>query len=151
MNFVVLFVQPKNQQRSNNERQLDYNGFCDRSIPTSMPVALATVNEVGSRKAEVGSVKIAYCASASSRHCCASNISHVTSSFILHTSSFVYRAGIAALPIFRASLHPLYFTLPPSYGVESPRACHSIGTRRDELSTPHIWQKYVQRWPDTSR
>jgi hypothetical protein len=42
MNFVMLFVQPKNQQRSDNERQLDYNGFCDCSIPTSMPVALAT-------------------------------------------------------------------------------------------------------------
>jgi hypothetical protein len=49
MNFVMLFVQPKNQQMIYNERQLDYNGFCDGSIPTplpprhAMPVALATV------------------------------------------------------------------------------------------------------------
>ena len=28
-----------------------------------------------------------------------------------------HRAGIAALPIFRTSRPPLYFTLPPSYGV----------------------------------
>jgi hypothetical protein len=35
MNVVMLFVQPKKQQMIYNERQLNYNGFSDGSIPTS--------------------------------------------------------------------------------------------------------------------
>jgi hypothetical protein len=54
MNVVMLFVQSKNQQMIYNERQLNYNGFSDGSIPTSMPVALPTGMEVGSIKVEVG-------------------------------------------------------------------------------------------------
>ena len=53
-----------------------------------MPVAMATVNEVGSIKTEVGSTEIACCARARNGYSSASIISCVTSYFLLHAFDF---------------------------------------------------------------
>ena len=53
-----------------------------------MPVAIATVTEVGSIKTEVGSTEIACCARAQNGHSGASIISCVTSYFLLDASDF---------------------------------------------------------------
>ena len=63
------------------------NTYTKTSLPTSMPVAIATGMEVGSIKAEVGrKLPVA----------------------------LVHGAGIAVLPLFRASLHTSFFKLPTS-------------------------------------
>jgi hypothetical protein len=61
-----------------------------------MPVAIATVNEGGSIKTEVGSTEIACCARARNGHSGASIISCVTSYFLLHASDFGTTAVIVA-------------------------------------------------------
>ena len=54
----------------------------------SMLVAIATVNQVGSIKTEVGSTEIACCASAQNGHSGASMILCVTAYFLLDASDF---------------------------------------------------------------
>ena len=96
-----------------------------------MPVAIATINEVGSIKAEGGNIEIACCARARNGHRGASIISRVTSYFLLHASDF----GMTAVTVAPKHTGDLKL-LPPKLHNELKSPIHRTISVLERINAP---------------